>query len=98
MGRTFLDTLPAKLTFNRVDISQVVLHGDGIEWTNLHTLAATYAGYLTYLARQGPFVLIDTRYINLTVLLVALTQLNDVVGASCYTGIASSTVLINHIR
>ena len=56
--RTFRHALLAELALREVDICKIVLHGDGIERTNLRTLAATDAGCLAGLARNRTLVLV----------------------------------------
>ena len=63
MLRTLVNTLAAQAAFLKVNISQIVLKGDGLKRTCLDTLAATYAGNGARLLGNGALILVDAAYI-----------------------------------
>ena len=57
-GRTFRNTLLAKLALCKVDICEIILYSDRLERTDLRALAASDAGSLAGLAGSGSLVLV----------------------------------------
>ena len=98
MLRALVYTLAAQTALLKVNISQVVLKGDGLELACLYALAASYATHLTCLLGHWTFVLVYATYINPTVQLVLVTQLNNHARASLGTGSASRTRVLIHNR
>lgn len=98
MLRTFLNTLPAQTAFLKVNIRQIVLQCDGLKLTGLHALATTYAGYGASLLRYRPLVLVDARHIYPAVLLVLVSEFNDMSRTSPHTGTTGGTLILIDLR
>ena len=97
MLRALVYTLAAQTALLKVNVSQVVLKGDGLERAGLDALAATYAGYVTSLLGNGTLILVDATYINPAVQFVLVAQFDDIARAGLDAGTAGGAlVLINH--
>ena len=97
-GRAFSNALLAKLTLSVVNVGNVVLDSDGLERTNLCTLAATDAGSLASLTCNSTFVLVYARNINAHVSATLVAKLDDRLRTCLYAGAASRTFFFIHNR
>ena len=98
MLRALVHALTTQTALLKVNICQVVLKCDGVKRASLYALAATYAGYIASLLGNRALILIHATYVDASVHLVAVTQLNDITRASLYALAACGTFLLVHNR
>ena len=94
MLRTNADALTTQAALLVVDVSQIVLDGDGTEVTLLLALAATDTTNCTGLHGCRPLVLVYTTYEYSTVLRTLLTEFDDVTWTCLYAGTTRSTLVV----
>lgn len=97
MLRALVYALAAQTALLKVNVSQVVLKGDGLKRACLDALAATYAGHITSLLGNGTLILVYAAYIYPAVQFVLVTEFDDTARAGLDAGSAGGAlVLINH--
>ena len=89
--RAFSHTLLAKLALCEIDVRNVVLDCDRLEWAYLGTLAAAYAGSLAGLACHRSLVFVDAGYVNSHIPASFVAEFDDRLRASLHAGAASRT-------
>ena len=90
-------TLGTHATLVEVDISHIVLNGDGIKLADFLALTASDTSNATSLLGYCALVVIDTLNIHTTTLRTLLAKLNDVAWTSLGTGTTASTLLLIHL-
>ena len=98
MLRALVNALAAQTALLKVNVSQVVLKGDGLKRACLYALAATYAGYVTSLLGNGTLILVDAAYINPAVQFVLVAQFDDIARAGLGTCAAGGTLILINLR
>jgi hypothetical protein len=73
-----------------------MLHGNGLIRTDLKAFGASDTGHTAILFSHGTFLFVDAAYINLPVLLILLSELDDMSWAGVHTGSAGCAKLIVH--
>ena len=97
MLRALVYALAAQTALLKVNVSQVVLKGDGLKRACLDALAAAYAGNVTSLLGNGTLILVYAAYIYPAVQFVLVTEFDDIARAGLGASTAGSAlVLINH--
>jgi hypothetical protein len=96
--RTYCDALTTQTTLLEVDISEVVLYGDGTKVTLLLTFSTSDTAYLTGLHGYRALILVDTRDEDSPTLRTFLTELDDVTRTSLDTRTARGTLLFVDLR
>ena len=90
-GRAFGNALLAELALSVVDVSNIVLDGNSLEWTYLRTLAATDTSSFAGLASHSALVLVYTRNIYAHVSATLVAKFDDRLRTSLDAGAASCT-------
>ena len=98
MLRTHLLALTTQTAFREVDVSQVVLDGNGTEGTFLLTLTTTDTADGTCLHRCRTLVLIDTADKHSPTLRPLLTEFDDTTRTSLHTSTAGSAFFLVDLR
>jgi hypothetical protein len=96
--RTLCHTFLAKLALCKVDVSEIVLHSDGLERTDLGTLTAANAGSFAGLASHSTLVLVHAGYEYSHISASLVTELDDSLRTSFHTSAAGSTFFFIHYR
>lgn len=96
--RTYGNAFAAECTFFKVDVREIVLEGNSLEFAFLDTLSATDAGYRTVFATNRTFFPVDAAYKNAAVFLPFFAHLDDVSGTGFDTGTAGNTFILNNHR
>ena len=97
-SRALKHTFAAKLALCKIDVCEIVLHGNRAVRAGLRTFAATDAGCLTCLASNSALVLIDTRDENPHIARSFCTEFDDILRAGLHACSAGGALVLVNLR
>ena len=86
----------AESAFVVVDVCQVVIDGNGLEWADLLAFAASYTSHVARFFGHTAFVFVDAAHKYSARFGTLLAQFDDVLGASFYASAASGASIFHH--